>query len=35
VSIDFARIVKVRLDERHPNLLRWRAAMAQRPTMVL
>ena len=35
VSIDFARIVKVRPDERHPNLLRWRAAMAQRPAMSL
>jgi glutathione S-transferase len=35
VTIDFARIVKVRLDERHPNLLRWRAALAQRPAMAL
>ena len=35
VSIDFARIVKVRPDERHPNLLRWRSAMAQRPAMSL
>jgi glutathione S-transferase len=35
VTIDFARIVKVRLDERHPNLLRWRAAMAQRSAMTL
>lgn len=35
VTIDFARIVKVRLDERHPNLLRWRSAMAQRPAMSL
>lgn len=35
VTIDFARIVKVRPDERHPNLLRWRSAMAQRPTMAL
>jgi glutathione S-transferase len=35
VTIDFARIVKVRLDERHPNLLRWRAAMAERPAMTL
>lgn len=33
VSIDFARIVKVRPDERHPDLLRWRSAMAQRPAM--
>ena len=35
VTIDFARIVKVRPDERHPNLLRWRSAMAQRPAMTL
>lgn len=35
VTIDFARIVKVRPDARHPNLLRWRAAMAQRPAMAL
>jgi len=35
VTVDFARIVKLRLDERHPNLLRWRSAMAQRPAMSL
>ena len=35
VTIDFARIVKVKLDERHPNLLRWRKTMAQRPAMAL
>ena len=35
VTIDFARIVKVRPDEHHPNLLRWRSAMAQRPAMAL
>ena len=35
VAIDFARIVKVRPDERHPHLLRWRSAMAQRPAMRL
>jgi len=35
VAIDFARIVKVRPDARHPNLLRWRTAMAQRPAMAL
>ena len=33
VAVDFARIVKVQPDERHPHLLRWRAAMAQRPSM--
>lgn len=35
VSVDFARVVKQRPDDRHPNLLRWRAAMAQRPSMAL
>ena len=35
VMIDFARVVKVRPGEQQPNLLRWRAAMAQRPAMAL
>lgn len=36
VAVDFARVVKQKPDaERHPNLLRWRAAMAQRPAMAL
>ena len=35
VAVDFARIVKVKPDARHPHLLRWRAGMAQRPTMAL
>lgn len=35
VAIDFARIIKVRPDERHPNVLRWRSEMAQRPAMSL
>ncbi len=35
VAVDFARIVKVKPDERHLHLLRWRAAMAQRPSMIL
>ena len=33
VAVDFARIVKTRPDARHPHLLRWRAAMAQRPAL--
>jgi len=33
VAVDFARVVKVKPDERHPNIVRWRAAMAQRPSM--
>jgi glutathione S-transferase len=35
VMIDFARVVKVRPGEQHPQLLRWRGAMAQRPAMAL
>jgi glutathione S-transferase len=35
VAVDFARIVKVKPGEQHPELLRWRAAMAQRPSMAL
>ncbi len=33
VGVDFARIVKIKPGEEHPHLLRWRAAMAQRPSM--
>jgi len=33
VAVDFARIVKVQPDERHPHVRRWREAMAQRPAM--
>jgi glutathione S-transferase len=35
VALDFARVVKVKPDERHPHLQRWRAAMAERPSMSL
>jgi glutathione S-transferase len=35
VAVDFARIVKVKPGEQHPHLQRWRAAMAQRPSMSL
>ena len=35
VAVDFARVVKVKVDEQHPNLQRWRAAMGQRPSMAL
>jgi glutathione S-transferase len=35
VAVDFARIVKIKPDERHPHLQRWRAAMAERPAMAL
>lgn len=35
VAVDFARAVKVKPGEQHPNLQRWRAAMAQRPSMAL
>ena len=33
VAVDFARVIKLKPDERYPNLLRWRAAMGQRPSM--
>ncbi|MFT3817567.1 MAG: glutathione S-transferase [Rubrivivax sp.] len=36
VTVDFARAVRVKPDEQqHPHLLRWRAAMAGRPSMAL
>ena len=35
VAVDFARVVKVRVDEQAPDLQRWRAAMALRPAMSL
>ncbi|MBN8489743.1 MAG: glutathione S-transferase [Burkholderiales bacterium] len=35
VAVDFARVVRVKPGEQHPNLLRWRAAMAERPAMAL
>lgn len=33
VAVDFARVVRVKPGEQHPELLRWRAAMALRPSM--
>ena len=35
VAVDFARIVKRKPGDQHPELLRWRAAMALRPSMAL
>jgi glutathione S-transferase len=35
VAVDFARVVKLKPGEAHPHLLRWRAAMALRPSMAL
>lgn len=35
VAVDFARVVKVKPGEQHAHLQRWRAAMAQRPSMAL
>ncbi len=35
VAVDFARVVRVKPGDEHPNLLRWRAAMAERPSMSL
>lgn len=33
VGIDFARIVRLQPQEHHANILRWRAAMAERPSI--
>jgi glutathione S-transferase len=33
VTVDFARIVKIKPDEHYPNLQRWREMIAQRETM--
>jgi glutathione S-transferase len=35
VTVDFARVVRVRPGPAHPHLLRWREAMARRPAMAL
>lgn len=35
VAVDFARVVKRKPGEQHPELVRWRAAMADRPSMAL
>ena len=35
VVVDFARVVKVKPGEQHAHLLRWRAALAQRPAFSL
>jgi glutathione S-transferase len=35
VAVDFARIVKVKPGDRHPHLMRWRAAMGERASMGL
>ncbi|MEI7786071.1 MAG: glutathione S-transferase [Betaproteobacteria bacterium] len=33
VAVDFARVIKLKPDERYPHLQRWRAAMGERPSM--
>ena len=35
VAVDFARVVRIMPGDEHPHLQRWRAAMAQRPSMAL
>jgi glutathione S-transferase len=35
VAVDFARVVRVKPGDQHTELRRWRAAMAQRPAMLL
>jgi glutathione S-transferase len=33
VAVDFARVVKVKADERRPHLVRWRDALAERASL--
>jgi len=35
VAVDFARIVKVKPQEHHENLIRWRTSLADRPSLAL
>ena len=36
VAVDFARVVRVKpTEDEHPHIVRWRAALAQRPSMAL
>jgi len=35
VAVDFARVVKIKPDEQYPNVQRWRAGLAQRPSLSL
>jgi glutathione S-transferase len=35
VTVDFARVLRVKPGDEHPHLQRWRAAMALRPAMSL
>lgn len=35
VVVDFARVLKIKPGDQHPNLQRWRAAMGQRSSMSL
>ena len=35
VAVDFARVVKVKPGEQHPHIVRWRGALADRPSMSL
>ena len=33
VTVDFARVVKIKPSDAHPHILRWRAKMQERPSM--
>ena len=35
VAVDFARVLRIKPGDAHPHLLRWRAALAQRPAFLL
>ena len=33
VLVDFARVIRFKLDDSHPNLLRWRESLSTRPSL--
>lgn len=35
VAVDFARVIKLKPGDEHPNLVRWREGLARRPSMSL
>ena len=35
VAVDFARVIRIKLGDEHPHVLRWRSAMAERASMAL
>jgi glutathione S-transferase len=35
VTVDFARVIRLKPGDDLPHVLRWRAAMAERPSMAV